>query len=184
MPVSQVTKAIDWKGNPSIVEFLSNFSVYPELTEKLDAADLEFSENVVHEIVLWKLGRYVKIPPSTLADLGNLKSLKHGEHREAANVLEQLLSCNGVRLPMASTFLRFANPSVFQIYDRHICRALTGNFSAVAPKDPSKSLRLYWSFLDELANLCINMKIPFKDSDRILFEFDKQINPPLSGNKG
>lgn len=184
MPVSKVTKAIDWQGDRPILEFLSDFSVYPELTTKLDSPDLEFNENVIHEIVLWKLGRYVKIPPSTQAELGNLKSLKQGEHRKAASVLEKLLSCNGVRLPMASTFLRFANPSVFQIYDRHICRALTGAFSAVAPKDPSKALSLYWTFLDELVKLCINMKIPFKDSDRILFEFDKQVNPPLSGNEG
>ena len=178
-----VTKAIDWKGKKPIGDFLSDYSVYRELTAELDAQHEAFGETLINKIVLWKLSRYVKIPPATLAKLDGVRAMRQGEHRKAAEVLEQLLACKGVRLPMASTILRFANPNVFQIYDRHICRALTGMCNSVAPKAPTKALELYWTFLDELVRQCSIMRIEFRDADRILFEFDKQVNPSLASTE-
>ncbi len=81
---------------------------------------------------------------------------------------------------MASTILRFANPDVFQIYDRHICRAIWGTCEKVAPKNPSEAVHKYWSFLDDLSAQCVQLGISFRNADRILFEFDKAVNPPLS----
>jgi len=178
-----VVKAIDWNGSRLIRDFISDYSVYPELTKKLDAHNWTFDDSIINEIVLWKLGRFVKIPTPSLTDLDGLKTLKPGQHKLAQKTLTQLLDCKGVRLPMASTYLRFANPEVFQIYDRHICRALYGKFKSVAPKKPSEAAGIYWEFLDELIKQCGRMQIPFKDADRILFEFDKQVNPPLKGNE-
>ena len=83
---------------------------------------------------------------------------------------------------MASTFLRFANPEVFQIIDLHAYRAVYGTDLAKALKacrGVGTKTQLYVAYLDALRQLCTEKRLPFRDSDRILFEFDKQENPPL-----
>lgn len=177
----KVIKAIDWHQDGKIIaDFLNGFNVYPELTEKLDSADWNFSQELINEIVLWKVFRYVKVPDELLVSLNGLRNLQPGNHRSGETELKNLLACGGVRLPMASTILRFANPNVFQIYDRHICRAMSAACDKVAPKKAEEAVEKYWFFLDELVVLCGRLGIPFQNADRILFEFDKAVNPPLS----
>lgn len=178
---SKVTTASEWnaRGN-SLAAFISDFKYQPELTKKLDCGRHEFSQSLINEIVLWKVNRYVEIPSELLSSLNTLHSLRPGEYKRGEIQLKNLLGCKGVRLPMASTILRFANPDVFQIYDRHICRAMNGVFEPLSPKKPEEAVEKYWRFLSHLEVLCTELKIPFKDADRILFCFDKSENPPLS----
>jgi hypothetical protein len=51
--------------------------------------------------------------------MDGLRLLNPGVEERARPILAALLAARGVDLPMASTFLRFRNPSVFQIIDRH-----------------------------------------------------------------
>lgn len=177
----KVTKASEWTGqDKALSAFINDYSIYPNLTQKLDRSDWNFSQELINEIVLWKIARYVEIPPNAFEALNGLRDLRVGQHRNAEPVLCSLLGCAGVRLPMASTILRFANPDVFQIYDRHICRAIWGTCEKVAPKNPSEAVQKYWSFLDDLSVQCGQLGISFRNADRILFEFDKAVNPPLS----
>lgn len=44
----------------------------------------------------------------------------------AEEILRKLLMTPGIRLPMASTILRFKNPNVYQIIDQRAYRFLTG----------------------------------------------------------
>lgn len=177
----QVTKASEWASqDKTLASFINDYRIYPNLTQKLDAGGWNFSQELVNEIVLWKISRYVEIPANVFESLNRLRSLQAGEHKKAKTVLSSLLGCDGVRLPMASTILRFANPEVFQIYDRHICRAMWGTCQKVAPKNPEKAVQKYWNFLEDLAAQCEQLGIPFREADRILFEFDKAVNPPLS----
>ena len=177
----KVTKASERTGqDKALSAFINDYSIYPNLTQKLDRSDLNFSQELINEIVLWKISRYVEIPLNVFESLNGLRNLRVGQHRNAEPVLISLLRCAGVRLPMASTILRFANPDVFQIYDRHICRAMWGTCEKLAPKNPSKAVQKYWSFLDDLLVQCGQLGIPFREADRILFEFDKAVNPPLS----
>lgn len=177
----KVTTALDWhsKGG-NFSEFLDDFKYQPELTKKLDSLGQSFSQPLINEIVLWKVNRYVEIPRELLSSLNTLHSLRPGEYKKGEIQLKNLLACKGVRLPMASTILRFANPDVFQIYDRHICRAMDGGFEPLSPKKPEEAVEKYWGFLSHLDVLCKQLKISFKDADRILFIFDKSQNPPLS----
>jgi len=176
-----VIKAADWNvGDKKLADFLSDFKYQPELTKKLDSAGQSFSQQLINEIILWKVNRYAKIPNDLLESLNGVRNLRPGQHKRGESELKNLLACSGVRLPMASTILRFANPKVFQIYDRHICRAMYGRCDKVAPKASKKAVETYWLFLDELVNLCAKLKIPFKNADRILYCFDKAENPPLS----
>src|SRR5579864_1251413 len=119
-------KAFEFEGDLS--KFLNEYEYQPKLTRKLD--DLKdvsiITSDLLNEIVLWKVNRYVSLDSEQLCRISALASLKPGEHRKARSILEELLDIHGVDLPMASTVLRFRNPTVFQIIDRHAHRALYG----------------------------------------------------------
>ena len=84
------------------------------MTDKLDNMDIEhFNREVLYEIILWKLNRFPSIDDDILSELKNLSNLQQSEHRKAKDTLKKLLACNGIRLPTASTILRFINPNVF-----------------------------------------------------------------------
>ena len=107
--------------------FLSDYNYQPELTEKLDClGDSSINQEILNEIVLWKINRYVSVSKSLLESIDRVKNLKQGEHKKASLLIELLLKARGVDLAMASTILRFRNPAVFQIIDRHAYRAVTG----------------------------------------------------------
>ncbi|MBM3793884.1 MAG: hypothetical protein FJW31_07400 [Acidobacteria bacterium] len=173
-----VTKAADHPNE--LGKYLGDYQVYPKLTGKLDDFAAPFDQATINEIVLWKVARYVELSPALMRQLDNLRALNPGEHKKGKDTLEKLLAIKGVRLPMASTILRFANPRVFQIFDRHIYRAIYGKLYKNLSKKPDDCLPIYFNFLGDLRSLCMVKKIDFEVSDRILFEFDKAENPPLS----
>lgn len=173
-----VIKAAEYRGDWK--EYLEDYQVYPELTEKLDGFAAKFDQATINEIVLWKVARYVELSPALLLQLNDLRELKPREHKKGEDTLKKLLAIKGVRLPMASTIMRFANPRVFQIFDRHIYRAIYGDLYKNLSKKPADCVPTYFDFLENLRNLCVVKKIDFEVSDRILFEFDKAKNPPLS----
>jgi hypothetical protein len=162
-------------------EFLKGYEYQPDLTGRLD--DLEkagFTQELINEIVLWKVNRYVSLESDLLAQAECLKSLKPGEHRKAATVLTGLLKVHGVDLPMASTILRFRNPSVFQIIDRHAYRAVYGSgFPLYTTSPDAKKLSVYFKYLDDLHALCTAKGLAFKTVDRVLYIFDKRKNGKL-----
>ena len=175
-----IIKACDWSGQKRLADYMNDYKVYPALTRKLDAPNLIFDQNTINEIVLWKVARYAELPSTLFKQLGNLKT---ADLSLGKTVLSELLKIKGVRLPMASTFLRFANPDVFQIFDRHIYRAIYGKLPGSISKDPESCWELYKPFLDDLRKLCLSKEIHFRDSDRILFEFDKRENPSLKSSE-
>jgi hypothetical protein len=116
-------KATEFHGDLS--EFLWQYAYQPKLTAKLDdLAFVNLTPELLNEIVLWKVNRYVALDGDHLHQIDTLRKLKPGEHEQARPILEILLHAHGVDLPMASTLLRFRNPAVFQIIDRHAYRAV------------------------------------------------------------
>ena len=95
---------------------------------------------LLNEIVLWKVDRYVSLESDQLCRISALATLKPEEHRRARSILEELLDIHGVDLAMASTVLRFRNPAVFQIIDRHAYRALYGRDYNPHTRKPSKKI--------------------------------------------
>jgi len=166
-----------WGKSP--IKLLKDYDYQKNLTEKLDslrACDL--SRNSLYEIVLWKLNRFPSIPDAILDQLKVLGDLKPKQHDHARPVLKELLKCNGVALPMASTILRFINPSVFQIIDDRAYRVIFEG-EAKYPTKPAKitdkyvntSIEIYFKYLDELHEIC-SAELPFEFSDRILYKLD------------
>jgi hypothetical protein len=117
-------KAIDFTGD--LNQFLKEYNYQPALTGKLDdLGEAPITQEILNEIVLWKVNRYVSLGGPLMKSLDRLKDLNPGEHSKADLALRSLLNRKGVDLPMASTFMRFRNPRVFQIIDRHAYRAIT-----------------------------------------------------------
>ena len=112
--------------------------------------------------------------------LDALKTLEAGAHRQADSVVESLLNVHGIDLPMASTFLRFRNPKVFQIIDRHAYRALCGEVYPLYVQSPTaRKLEIYFDYLDRLRALCVGKGLRFETADRVLYVFDKKKNGAL-----
>jgi thermostable 8-oxoguanine DNA glycosylase len=168
-----------------LTSFLRQYKYQPRLTRKLDGLDdVNFTPELLNEIVLWKVNRYVALDGDHLRRIDALRKLKPGEHGEAQSVLEELLAAHGVDLPMASTILRFRNPAVFQIIDRHAYRALYGmDYPLHTQSSVKRKIEVYFAYLDDLRLLCKIKGLKFESVDRVLYVFDKETNGGLAKSK-
>jgi hypothetical protein len=172
-------KAIDYKNN--LNGFLDSYKYQHALTTKLnDLSDTNFDQPLINEIMLWKINRYASLDNKTLRNIDNLKTLINGQHRKGQSVLESLLNISGIDLPMASTILRFRNPKVFQIIDRHAYRAVYGQkYPFNRPNQVDQKISTYFDYLDKLIELCKAKRLDFQTIDRLLYKFDKEKNGKL-----
>lgn len=163
-------------------KLLDSYSYQPRLTRVLDGikAGDKFDQPRINEIVLWKVNRYASIDDYVIASLNRLSHLTQGDHRQAADVLEKLLKTHGVRLPMASTLLRFRNRAVFQIIDERAYRAVYGKaYSCACTSNSKDAICTYFKYLDDVATLANQNNLEFSAMDRILYQFDKNENGPI-----
>ena len=161
-----IMRATDFEGELS--KFLENYKYQPELTPKLDdLGQTPFTDEIINEIVLWKVNRYAHLDECLLLSLNALAHLSPRQHRDAKEVLFDLLDIKGVDIAMASTLLRFRNPSVFQIIDQHAYRAVCGRKLPYTTKNPRK-VEMYFDYLDELIDLCKATASAFETIDRVL----------------
>jgi len=162
-------------------KFISDYEYQVDLTNRLDnLSEINFDQKLINEIVLWKVNRYVSLTEDMLRKLDSLKNLQNGDHRKSRKVLDQLLKARGVDLPMASTILRFRNPQVFQIIDRHAYRAVYGKkYPLYSYHSNSRKINLYFEYLDELIKIAQNRNLEYDILDRLLYIFDKQLNGSL-----
>src|SRR6267378_2337171 len=98
---SPVKRAEEWEG--ALAEFLRDYRYQPELTVHLDGLGSQpFAQDVINEIILWKVNRYAKLSPSALEALNSLTDTQPKSHRTATTALATLLREPGVDLAMAS----------------------------------------------------------------------------------
>ena len=143
------------------------------LTAKLDKYNAPFDENVINEITLWKVNRYPIIKQALLDELNKMREVNDlNAAQEYKHVIKALLKCYGVGMPMASTYLRFLKPDVFQIIDVRAYRALTGDVLKLS-RDPVEQ---YFGYLQSLRKKCDELSIDFKNADRIFYRFDIEEN--------
>ena len=161
--------------------FLPEYHYQPGLTRKLDAIDASpFTQETINEIVLWKTNRYARLDVEVLNSVNEVMSLQIGEHRRGGAALVTLLEARGVDLPMASTILRFRNPKVFQIIDQRAYRAIYGQkYRLNTASAVRQKVSVYFDYLDKLVKFCIDFETPFETIDRLLYQFDKQLNGKL-----
>jgi thermostable 8-oxoguanine DNA glycosylase len=172
-------KASDFSGD--LNTFLAQYNYQPELTARLDNLEgTAVDQLLINDIILWKVNRYVRINDDIVRQISELKVLKAGEHRKSKKELSTLLELNGVDLPMASTILRFINPEIFQIIDRHAYRAVYEKKYPLYTSTPTeRKLSVYFDYIDELIKLCALKALAFATIDRLLYIFDKKDNGKL-----
>ncbi|WP_037351954.1 hypothetical protein [Sediminibacterium salmoneum] len=160
-------------------EYLKNekYSFQLVLTKKLDSISSDFNQEIINEIVLWKVNRYTELEIDTLLLLNTIR--KDDEILNTSltkQILEQLLITKGIQLPMASTILRFKNPKLYQIIDQRVFRFIYGENMPKYFGSIESQIVLYLEYLEKLKNICEEKQINFELSDRIIYELDKEYN--------
>lgn len=175
-----------------IKDEFNNFKYQEELTTKLDAYSDNFNQEIINEIVLWKVNRYAKLPDEAFILLNKININETLLTEEQENIARELLSIllnplsKGIQLPMASTILRFKNKNIFQIIDQRVYRVLYGENLSLKPYKSQQvtinEIEMYFKYLRDLKEKCNKLNIPFSDSDRILYLADKHYNKSISLN--
>ena len=129
--------------------------------------------------MLWKVNRYAKVDDSTLKLLNKIPNQGNVEEELTKEVLKELLDTKGIRLAMASTILRFKNPTFFQIIDQRVYRFIKGKIFKESTNN-EKQVECYLEYLKQLRKVCEQKGIDFTKSDRILYEMDKKFNKNIS----
>ena len=154
-----------------------------ELTAKLDNLNSDFDQNIINEIVLWKVSRYALLDTETLSLINQIsKNDTELNHKLTNEILSRLLNNEqkGVRLAMASTILRFKNPKVYQIIDQRVFRFLYGKELKYTENNIKQQIQIYLDYLQKLKEECIKHNIHFELADRIFYTMDRTHNV---GNK-
>lgn len=158
-----------------------------ELTRELDSLDTNypFTLQDIYKITLWKVNRFPYVKKDIEDDLMckfNRLALYHNlteAKDDARDVLTILLNTKGVRLPMASTYLRFRNPNLFQIIDQRVWRVVQkyrGETDTELHHSDNAEIEIekYFKYIETLRELAEDKKynIPFKDADRAFYAWD------------
>ena len=159
------------------------FDYQKELTKKLDKTKSQFNQELLNEIVLWKVNRYALFNSTLINEINTISSWKVLNKEKTRKILTSLLKTKGVQLAMASTILRFRNPNIFQIIDQRAYRVINGYPLKLSQiKETSrettlnKQIDIYLEYLDEIRKKCKKLDVDFDDADRVLYIIDKNIN--------
>ena len=153
-----------------------DYSFQDILTPILDKLEGDFNQDIINQIVLWKVNRYASIDTETLGKLNNLSKEDSEINIEfTRQILDKLLNIKGIQLPMASSILRFKNPNIYQIIDQRVYRFIMGK-EIKEPYSITKKVEYYLDYLNKLKSVCEEFKIDFSQSDRIFYELDKKFN--------
>lgn len=155
--------------------------VYSEVTEELDELhNRNFTKEDLYKITLWKVNRFPLIRNDTVEKLNSLRLLVFLDEPKTKDVLKDLLKIKGVRLPMASTYLRFLNPDIYQIIDVRAYRAAfcyDNKRPDYTKATDSECIDIYIHYLKRLRDIAENgyygIKVMFRDLDRFLYDIDK-----------
>lgn len=154
----------------------NSFKYEPELTGKLDnfRKNDKFTRSTFDEITLWKVSRYPHIDEKIIEAVNKLAQYNTLDEAmdSLKNALELLLQAKGVRLAMASTYLRFRNPQVFQIIDQRVYRQVYKTDLKV-PHKIEDQIELYVQYLRDLRLRCIEKGQDFFSADRVFYLEDR-----------
>ena len=152
-----------------------NFQTY--LTDKLDNLDWDFSQDILNEIILWKVNRYALFDEDTIKLLNKLdRNSKKIDKDFTIKLLWKLLNTKWVQLAMATTILRFKNPFIYQIIDQRVYRFIYWKEMDRIVWKNNLAIELYLDYLEKLWEICIKYNVNFEESDRVLYALDKKLN--------
>lgn len=156
---------------------LENYLYQKELTDRLEGITGNFTQEIINEIVLWKVNRYSELNDETLNLLNQISKEDNEIKLELTkDLLKKLLATPGIRLPMASTILRFKNPNIYQIIDQRSYRFLMNKDLKTYFSNIEEQIEYYLEYLTKLRIECDEKRIPFEIADQVLYQLDKEKN--------
>lgn len=158
----------------------SVYNYQNDLTSKLDKLDKDFNQDIINEIVLWKVNRYAPVDNETLNLINQINTGDTQINPELTGaILLRLLSKEqkGFRLAMASTVLRFKNPKIYQIIDQRVFRFLYGKELKYSETNINEQITIYLDYLQKLKEVCAEHSVKFETADRVFYTMDKVYNP-------
>jgi hypothetical protein len=152
----------------------NSYEYQKDLTTKLDTVSTAFDQNTINEIVLWKVNRYANIDINTLNLINTIDiNSNQIDIEKTENILKALLRTKGIRLPMASTILRFKNKNIYQIIDQRVYRIIYKEkkllLKNLKPEtlfndsDLNQQIELYLQYLKDLKTVCEKLEIDFEN---------------------
>lgn len=187
--LNPIMKAPQYKTTANGKTEVHDFTYLPAVTSMLDTLQHhDLTMENIYQISLWKVDRYPQLDYLTLDALNSVKNDTNLDVAKTRDILEKLLNTQGVGLPMASAYLRFINPQVYQIIDHRAYRAAFDYKEPLHANDSVKNLcDTYIKYLEKLQGIAANgyhgISVTFEDLDRFLYDVDKKagytVNMPL-----
>lgn len=136
--------------------------------------------DIINQIALWKLNRQVHVDFETIEYLNSIaRTIKDPEeaikNRDVVDLIDDLLKSPGVRLPIASTILKFYQPKAFPIIDQ---RAYFQLFNEKLPQNAG--VETYLQYIKKCIDIGKRYNIPFEKIDEVLYQKDKEEGRKLS----
>lgn len=157
----------------------SNYEYQTELTSKLDSLNSDFDQEILNEIVLWKVNRFGAFDSDAIDLINKIKKTDTQiDTTLTEEILRKLLHKDqkGVRLAMASTILRFKNPTIYQIIDQRVYRFIYGKELKYSETNINEQITVYIEYLNKLRQVCLGHNIQFEKADRVFYSMDKRYN--------
>jgi hypothetical protein len=177
----------------NLTDVLETYHYQPRLTERLDKLT-SLDERTLNEIVLWKVNRYVQLDSVMIDELNGLRRgmLNDCDRGIAKDLLGRLITVGGVKLPMASTILRFVNCDCFAIFDWRAHevvfpadKRLSVPHGNLSERQIKSQCDLYFRYLDVVFDRWnqfhhANIDLSFCDMDRLLYQLSKEVDKKVA----
>lgn len=140
------------------------------------------TDDVVNQVVLWKVNRQVKLDDETKTKLLEIKSISSidevlsSKRNQVVEILSLLLKTKGVKLPMASTILHFFNENSFPIIDQRAYYIAMGQqiypFN-LCNSDIRFAIKTYFEYLNKCIEWSNKLNVTISVIDKYLYQMDK-----------
>jgi hypothetical protein len=128
----------------------------------------------LRRVSLWKLDRVLDVQEELIERLRDMVSRKNLsiDDTDFEILINDLICCSGIGMPMASSILKFLRPDIFPIIDVRAYRALYGKKISYSTYNVS----IYKQYVKRVYEIRDILNIPLSDVDQQLYCFDKVNN--------
>ena len=134
--------------------------------------------HLLRRIALWKLDRVLDVQSETIKKLQSVATDPdlRVDSAETRSLIEELLECQGIGLPMASTILKFLRPDVFPIIDVRAWRAMYGKKGYFNQASVKQNIDHYLTYASRVRSIAEQTNRPLREIDEQLYCFDIKYN--------
>lgn len=148
----------------------------------VDDENVREEQDILNEIVLWKINRTVHISESTIELLKSFDYLKTPMDAvydaRVKDLVSKLLLSKGIGMPVASAILHFYYKDIFPIVDQRSYRTLYGkDYPQYTTKNKNqKYIDMYIKYIEDCYFFNVEKcpDIPFNLVDKIFYQIDKE----------